>query len=72
MVKGGLGSAALTAEAPFKAHCRLYKLGLADREKRKAEAALAVATAATPVEALGLHRDLTAALIEVRDAKLRH
>ena len=51
---------------------RLYKLGLADREKRKAEAAQAAATPATPVEAFGLHRDLTSALIEVRDAKLRH
>ena len=44
---------------------RLYKLGLADREKRKAEAAQAAATPATPVEALGLHGDVTTALIRM-------
>ena len=44
---------------------KLYKLGLGDREKRKASAAQAVATLDTPVEQLGFEPALTFALIHL-------
>jgi len=44
---------------------RLYKFGLQDREARRAKTAQAAATPATLVETLGLHRDVTAALVDM-------